>query len=412
MSAPDRRHSERIPLTVLAATVCLFALWGVGHRLYDGLLPQFAKVFSLHGLALAAAGGVYSISYFAWALPAALSARRFGYKTTIVFGLGIACIGAFLLYPAGVTRSFAYFLFAASVMSLGWVLLEVAANPLILGLGSAKNAVQRLNFAQFFYVPGTLAGMSIAHWMIRLHDGVPQIHLGKSIAHPFIVFAVLLLLMTIVIEDCRYPPVATERLRGLKKVGREIADLMKRPLFAAAVIAQGMNVIALAAAWTITGPLLHEAYPPAVTAMWGGAGVWAMVLFGTGRLAGTGLMTWIAPERLLASFSFAGLAASLAAMATAGPATALIVLATNLALSILWPTILGLAVKDLGSRMKIATALICMGGAVGGFVHRLISAFAYQATPRLGLIAMAVSFAAVFVFALRCRSGNSEPIAH
>jgi FHS family L-fucose permease-like MFS transporter len=412
MGAPDHNRSVRISLTALIATTALFALWGIGHRLYDTLLPQFARAFSLEGFALAAAGGVYSISYFIWALPAALCTRRFGYRTTIVFGLGIACIGAFLLFPAGETQAFHYFLIAASVMSLGWVLLEVAANPLMLCLGSRRNAVQRLNLAQSFYVPGTLAGYLIARWLIQVHDGSPAAHLARSITHPFIVFAAVLLLMTIVIEDVRYPAAATERVRGWKEPGREIAALLSRPLFLGAVIAQAMSVIALAATWTVAGPLLQQAFPPAITAQWGGVIIWTVVLFGAGRLIGTGLMTWIAPERLLAIFSLLGFIAGIAALMTGGPAAALIVLASNLFLSILWPTILGLAVADLGPAMKIGTALICMGGAAGGFIHRLISAYFYNGAPHVGVIAMTVAYAAVTLFALWFTRPELQPSAH
>ena len=402
MDADNDRCAEHIPFAVIALTFGLFALWGVGHRLYDTLIPQFTMIFSLQGLGLALAGGIYSISYFACAMPAALCTRRFGYKSTIVFGLGIACVGAFVLYPAGETQSFPYFITAAGVMSLGWVLLEVAANPLVIGLGNRENAVQRLNLAQSFYAPGSLLGLLVGRWLIQTHQAASAAHLVHSITHPYIVFAAIILVLAILVEDAHYPSRATERVRGLHGVTGELRELMARPLFLFAVVAQGFSVIVLASTWTVAPSLFRAAFPPALTVSWGGVAVWSMILFGVGRFLGTGLMSWTSAERMLAAFSLCGALSSLVAFLVGGPSAAVILLAGNLFMSILWPTILGIAVRDLGASMKIGTALICMGGALGGFAHRLISVYAYPVSPRVGLLVAASGYVVILEFARRC----------
>ena len=76
--------------------------------------------------------------------------KRFGYKGGIVLGLLLFATGAFLFYPAAVTRSYVFFLIALFIIASGLAFLETAANPYITVLGDEKGATQRLNFAQSF----------------------------------------------------------------------------------------------------------------------------------------------------------------------------------------------------------------------------------------------------------------------
>lgn len=396
-AAPNpRRHGITIALIVL--TFGLFPLWGVGHRLYDTLLPQFATLFSLHGFALAMAGGLYSILYFVGAFPAALCARRFGYKTAIVIGLGLACMGAFLLYPAGETKSFAYFLSAAAIMSLGWIQLEVAANPLVIELGSRKNAVQRLNLAQSFYVPGSLAGVLVGNWLLKLSQGSGDGPIFHSLSHPYIIFAAILLIFTIMVEDAHFPPLRAERDGTLPAVLAEMRRLVRQRLIVFAIVAQAFSVVAMASTWTISSML---APIPLFTGL-GGIAMASLVIFGAGRFFGAGIMRWIAPERVLTVFAACGAVVSLAAFFAGNTTGAVLLLVSNFFLSILWPTILGLAIRDLRATMKIATALICMGGAVGGFAHRLIAAYIYPVSLGTGFIGLAIAYGVVLAFAIGC----------
>jgi FHS family L-fucose permease-like MFS transporter len=133
--------------TVLIVIFGVFVLWGIGHRLYETLVPEFAQAFSLNSSQLVLTQSLYDLVYFVLAVPAAIYARTFGSKATIIFGLGSWSVGAFLFYPAALQHAFLFFLFAAAVMSCGYIFLEIAANSVVAQLGPPQTATLRLNFA-------------------------------------------------------------------------------------------------------------------------------------------------------------------------------------------------------------------------------------------------------------------------
>ncbi len=385
--------------TAFILTVSLFALWGLGHRLYDSLMPQFAGVFHLDAFERALTDSTYSIVYFVAAIPAALYARRFGYKAAILFGLGSFCVGAFLLYPAAETRIFDYFLFALVIMSCGWLLLEIAANPLAASLGPVETSVQRLNLAQAFFPLGSLAGLYIGRWLITTHLALPTGGPGNSIVHPYIVIGAGILILAYLVGEVRFPAVASERVKGLRSVGGEMRTLLTRPLFLFAIVAQFFSVVALAGTWSIGGRFVANAFPGMPQTALDDVFVVTLAVYGAGRFVGSALMCRIAPDRLLALF--AGAAIFLAGVATlsGGPLGAIAVLASSFFLSIMWPTILGLAIRGRGPLMKLGTALICMGGAIGGFAYQMASvAWTFPAV-HFAMVLPLVSYGVILAFA-------------
>lgn len=405
MNAPKSKAAGRtIPLVL---TISLFALWGLGHRLYDTLLPQFARVFAVQGFELTLAWSLYSFVYFLGAIPAALYARRFGYKAAILAGLGVFCFGAFVLYPAVETHRFVYFVFAVGVMSCGWVLLEVAANPLAANLGSNETSVCRLNLAQAFFVPGAIVGIYCARWLLQSNLAIPSAKLAHSIVHPYIVLGVVLVALAFVIDDTRFPPVATDNSRGLRNVSREFATLLSRPLFIFAVAAQFFAVVAMGGTWSLSGRFFETVFPGFDLSGIRDPFVWAFCFFGVGRFVGTALMVRFSAERVLLVFAAGGFLSSVVSFMSGGALAALAMLVSNFFLSITWPTVLGIGIRGLGPLTKVATALICMGGAVGGFGYHFLSLFWTPNPVEAGMLVPVVSYLVIFGFAMKsARAGG------
>ncbi|MGY0038426.1 MFS transporter [Pedobacter sp. NJ-S-72] len=130
--------------------ISLFFLWGFALNLNPILIPHLKKACQLSDTQSAFIDSASYIAYFLLAIPAGKFMKRFGYKGGIVFGLLLFAIGAFLFYPAAVTRSYVFFLVALFIIASGLAFLETAANPYITVLGDEKGATQRLNFAQSF----------------------------------------------------------------------------------------------------------------------------------------------------------------------------------------------------------------------------------------------------------------------
>ena len=400
MHARTARSSVSSFAAAFVLTVSLFALWGLGHRLYDALVMQFTGVIGLRGFELALTRSMYSIVYFLGAIPAALYACRFGYKAAIVFGLGSICIGAFLLYPAAETQAFAYFLLAAAVMSCGWIFLEVAANPLAAALGSVETSVRRLNVAQSFFPLGALAGVFAGRWMVAAHLALPAAGFAYSIVHPYIVIGAAVLLLAFRFEEVRFPPVASEHSRDLKSTARDFRALLSRPLFVFGIAAQSCSVLALAGTWSVGGSYFAAAFPGA--APLGGVDifVWSLAVFALGRFVGSALMFRFDPDRLLAVFAGGGLMLAAIAACTGGPLGAVSVIASSFFLSITWPTVLGIAIRGFGPLMKLGTALVCMGGALGGVAYQMLNVIWTNPSVRAAMVVPAVSYAVVLAFAV------------
>jgi FHS family L-fucose permease-like MFS transporter len=365
----------------------------MGHRLYDTLLPQFAKVFELRSYELALTQGVYSIVYLLGAIPAALYARRFGYKAAITFGLGSLGVGALVMYPAAETHVFLYFLFAVTVMSCGWILLEVAANPLAAGFGTIESSVRRLNMAQTFYPLGALLGVYAGRWILSFDLALPAERIAHSIVHPYIVFGAVMLVLAFLIEEARFPRVATEQTRGPRGAAGELRTLLSRRLFVFGMVAQFFSVLAMAGTWSLSGRFVEAAFMGDVL-------VWSLAVVAAGRFVGSALMYRIEPDLLLAAFACGGLVLALIAAFSGGPLSAISMIASSFFLSITWPTVLGISIRGLGQLMKLGTALVCMGGAIGAIAYQMLNVVWTFPSVHLAMLLPAFCYVAILAFAV------------
>src|SRR5215217_1926875 len=128
----------------------LFFLWAFVHNLEPILIPHLKKACQLSDLQSALIDSAVYLGYFLLAIPAGIFIKKQGYKKTIIFGLLLYAIGAFLFFPAATVRAYAFFLGALFIIASGCAFLETAANPYVTLLGDEKSATTRLNFSQSF----------------------------------------------------------------------------------------------------------------------------------------------------------------------------------------------------------------------------------------------------------------------
>ncbi|MGA3089691.1 MAG: hypothetical protein ABSD75_13825 [Terriglobales bacterium] len=74
--------------------------------------------------------------------------------------------GTLLFWPAAVIGRYALFLIALFIVGCGSAILETAANPFIAHFGAPDTSERRLNFAQAFNPPGTIAGVLVGTFFI------------------------------------------------------------------------------------------------------------------------------------------------------------------------------------------------------------------------------------------------------
>jgi MFS transporter, FHS family, L-fucose permease len=392
-------HIFRKHKLALVLTFGLFALWGMGHRLYDTLVPEFAKAFELGSVELVVTQNIYSFVYLLLAIPAALYARTFGSKAGIVFGLGAWCVGAFMFYPAAQQHAYLFFLFAAAVISCGYIFIEIAVNPIVARMGPPETAIRRLNFAHALYPVGVLAGVYVGRWLILSDLELPLEKLADAVVRPYMVIGVAVLALAFLVDKTDFPALATERGRGPGAM-QEFRTLLSRPMFVAAIAAQCCGVAARAGTWVLSGTYIQAAIPGTSMLVAADFLLASLVIYGIGRFAGTALMFWINPCRLLAIFAGSGLVLAGVATVYGGEIGVYAMVASGFSMSITYATILGIAIRDLGPLTKAGTALIYTGGAGAAIGVMLMHVVWTFASIQYAMLVPMFGYAGVLAFAI------------
>ena len=161
MKAVERRHL--IPFILVTS---LFALWGLANNMSDTLLAAFKRIMQMSDTQTSFIQLAFYGAYFCLALPAALFIRRFSYKSGLILGLCLYAGGALLFWPAAHVESYAFYLIAIYILASGCSVLETAANPFIMSMGSAETATRRLNIAQSFNPIGSIMGILVSKYFI------------------------------------------------------------------------------------------------------------------------------------------------------------------------------------------------------------------------------------------------------
>jgi FHS family L-fucose permease-like MFS transporter len=289
--------------------------------------------------------------------------NRYGYKKGIILGLLLYATGAFLFYPAAATQSFLPFLLALLILAFGLAFLETAANPYVSVLGPGESAERRLNFSQSFNGLGWIFGPLIGGLIIFGLQSSGE-NSFSSIAWPYLGVGVVVLLVALLFVRTKLPEIneKTDFVTGTSNY----RSLLKHRHFILAVVAQFFYVAAQTGinsffinytTETITGISNAQA---ALILSFGGMG-----LFWAGRLSGSFLMRSYQPHKLLSVYAGICLILMAAVIAGLGWVSVSALFITYFFMSIMFPTIFVLGLKNLGALTKKASSFLVMA-IVGG----------------------------------------------
>ncbi|GAA4237634.1 L-fucose permease [Postechiella marina] len=363
----------------------LFALWGIANDLTNPMVSAFKKVMpELSNLQASLVQSAFYFGYFFMALPAALFIRKYSYKSGIILGLTLYAIGAFMFYPAAAFEDFNFFLISLWVITCGLSFLETTANPLILALGDKRTATQRLNLAQAFNPVGSLTGMVIAQVFVlsalrsddyttEAYNALESAELAairendlSVISFPYIALGVLVLAIMAIIIFTKIPKTPQEDKMSLSN---SFKKLFANKNYLGGVVAQAACVGSQIMCWTFIFQYvdnLNATNGMDITATH--YNIAAMILFLSGRWIGTGLMRKMNPSKVLAIFGFSGAVCAVGAILLTGIAGLISLVAISIFMSIMFPTIYGIALKDMGDEAKIGSAGLVMAIVGGAFM--------------------------------------------
>ena len=390
----------------------LFFLWGMSNNLTDILVRQFQKSFQLSQFSAQLVQTANFLGYFCMAIPAALVMRRWGYKAGMIMGLCFFGCGMVLFWPAAVSGSYVPFLVALFTVGCGASVLET-----------------RLNFAQSFNPPGTIAGVIIGARFI--FSGIekkpaevaamkaagtyaPYLHTEiMRVVPTYLALGSVVLLFAFALSRMKFPSMHSEH-EGEAGDHGSFGALLHYPHLLFAVVANFCNVGAQISTWSSL-ILYMKQYTNVSERTAAGYLTGTLVALMLGRFATTPLMKYISPSKLLGAYGAANVLLIALAVTRPGMLGAYAIVATGFFLSIMFPTIFALGLKGLGPNTKLAGSLLVMA-IVGGALFPLVLGYIRDRTGSLalGYIVPLVGFAVVSIYGFAAPwilppPGNTDP---
>lgn len=392
------------PFILLASC---FMWWGIANNLTDPLVRVFIEIFE--GLTNFQASliqfGFYG-GYFCLAIPGAIIARKYSYKTGVLVGLGFYILGCLLLFPASIARQFVFFILAYYVLASGLSILETSANPYILSLGSEKTATQRLNFAQAFNPLGSIIGVMLAQMLVMAKlptvdnqivvTAETQSEALRIVIFPYLAIAAILIAVWVLILITKMPTASDpdNKVHFLTTFGR----LFRNTNYLFAVIAQFFYVGVQISAWTYTNFYIPDQLSVSQEVALRYHTV-ALVLFGLFRFVATWLMKWIRPSTLLLYASLIALVLTFNVIVIRGLIGVYSLVGISACMSLMFPTIFGLGSKGLGSDRKVGSSGLIMAILGGALLTPLQGAMIDWTNVSVSYIVPFVCFIVVAAFA-------------
>jgi FHS family L-fucose permease-like MFS transporter len=394
--------------------VTCFAAWGSAANLTDVLVGVFRHIFSMSNFQSALVQFAYYGAYFSLAIPAALINKRYGYKAGVLTGLGLATLGGLLFIPASWLLAYGFFLVALFVLAAGLSILETSANPFVIAMGPEESATQRLNLAQAFNPVGANIGVLLGAVLIlpRITPEAEKASMTTQqlaqaqeqdlslVLRPYTGIALALLVIWLFIAFRKISVPDEHAHFGLEDRGTgALSRLWHNRHYRYGVVAQFLNVGAQVCTWTFT-----IQYAQDVVGVPTGSSGWylqaSLIVFLIARFVMVYLLGIFRPTRLLFAMAALGVLLALVAVFSPNIIGLLAVVGISLSLSLMFPTIYGVALQGLGRDTKFGAAGLVMailGGALLPMVHGKVMD-AVGAAP--AFIVPAICLAGVALYAL------------
>ncbi len=382
MKDPKKIVVDRKLLFPFILITSLFAMWGFANDITNPMVAAFKTVMEISNAKAAMVQFAFYGGYATMAIPAALIINRYSYKMGILIGLALYAVGALLFFPAAQFEIFGFFLVSLYILTFGLAFLETTANPYIMSMGSEETATRRLNLAQSFNPMGSILGMFVASQVIlsalesdkrdatgnlifdtlnAAEKAAIRTHDLGVIRNPYVILGFFVIIMFVVIAVSKMPKRenADHSIRATDSFKRLIKNIKYRE----GVIAQVFYVGAQIMCWTFIIQYADNLGIPKAEAQQ--YNIIAMAIFIASRFISTFLMKYLNARLMLTLFATGGLITTTGVILIEGMPGLYLLVATSAFMSLMFPTIYGIALTGIGKDMTLGAAGLVMA-IVGG----------------------------------------------
>jgi len=249
-------------------------------------------------------------------------------------------------------------------------------------MGDPETATRRLNLAQAFNPLGSLLGMFVAsnYILTSLHSearntagelvfpalsaaekAVIRTHDLAIIRNPYVILGFVVILMFVIIVITRMPK--SRKADHTSNTGDMFRRLLRNVPYREGVFAQMFYVAAQIMCWTFIIQYAENIGIPKAEAQ--RYNIVAMILFLSIRFISTFLMKYINSRKLLTMFALGGIATLLGTIFIVGIGGLYCLIVTSAFMSLMFPTIYGIALEGIGKDATLGAAGLVMA-IVGG----------------------------------------------
>jgi len=360
-----------IPFMLITA---LFFLWGMAHGMLDVLNKHFQVILEISKAKSALIQFSMYMAYFLMALPAGFFMKRFGYKKGIILGLSLFAVGSLLIAATTGFESFWLFLIFLFVLGCGLATLETAANPYTTKLGPSETGERRINFSQSFNGLAWTVGPLIGIFIYGNTTDVQGEKLG-SLMLPYMIIGLVVLAMAIVFMVSKLPEIKEDSDDPISETISQ-KPLIKDKHLVLGVIALFSYCAAQTGVFSYLINYVTDESQPVHFQITNGPYFLSIgfALFMIGRMSGSYLMSFFKPARMLALYSLMCIALLPVVSANLGWISIIALYGIFFFMSIMFPTIFALSIKDLGPKTKKASSFLIMS-IVGGAVFPMLMGY-------------------------------------
>ena len=421
------KDGVKYAISFVLVTSC-FTLWGFASDMTGPIVKAFSKIFRMSVTEGSLVQVAYYLGYFTMTIPAALFIQRFSFKAGVMLGMSMFAVGALMFVPAKMTGIYFPFLIAYFLLTCGVAFLETSSNSFIYCMGSEESATQRLNLAQAFNPIGALMGMVVAMNFVqakmnplttaqRLELSDVQYDMVKNhdlniLIQPYIWIGAVAILLLVLIKLTKMPMVSDKRLK--KSIRKSVKELLEVKNYREGVIAQFFYMGAQVTCWTFiiqygTRVFMAEGMEEKAAEMLSQKfNIAALVFFTVSRFVCTFFLKYVKPTRLLSILAICAATFVGGAIMFPDRSGMYCLVAVSACMSLMFPTIYGIALRKVGENVKMAGAGLVMaiiGGAAFPPVQALIIdsniTFLGLASTNLSFIIPFISFVVIAVYGHR-----------